>query len=660
MITELGHLALWLAAALALVQTLGVGVGLARRDDALTGLARPAALAQGALTALAMAALFHAFVTSDFSVKIVAENSHTMKPLLYKYSALWGNHEGSLLLWVTVLALAGGLVALAPNRLGPRFKARVLQAQGAIALGFYLFLLGVSNPFARLTPAPTEGNGLNPVLQDPGLAFHPPLLYAGYVGLSVAFAFAVAAMLEGETGPRWARAVRPWVLAAWAALTGGIAMGSFWAYYTLGWGGFWFWDPVENASLMPWLAGTALLHSVSVLAKRDALRAWTLLLAVAAFSFSMVGTFLVRSGVLTSVHSFAVDPERGLFLLGLLGVYVGGALTLYARRASSVRVGQAFEPISREGALVANNLLMIAILGVVFLGTIYPLLIDLAGATPISVGPPYFQATVGPLVVLLFLVLGIGPLLGWRRGGARGLTARTLVPALAAAAAGLVTLLTAAQPTPAAVLGFGLAAWVAAASLVPLARASKLTAPLIGMVVAHVGVAVSLAGITGASTQTQELLVAPHEGEVVQLGRLQAMLVAVGPAAGANYTALRGRFAIRRDGAPLGELLPETRTFTAPAQETTSAAIMSLWDGDVYVTLGAPTADGGWQVRLAFRPLVTWIWAGGLLIALGGLTAGFAGLRARVTQRTGYAAPRPFWAAPDRAPAPPPIAVPAE
>ena len=644
MITELGHLALWFAAALALVQTLAVGVGLARRDQGLTNLARPAALAQAALTAAAMAALFHAFVTSDFSVKIVAENSHTMKPLLYKYSALWGNHEGSLLLWVTVLALAGGLVALAPSRLGARFKARVLQAQGAIALGFYLFLLGVSNPFTRLTPAPTEGNGLNPVLQDPGLAFHPPLLYAGYVGLSVAFAFAVAAMLEGETGPRWARAVRPWVLGAWAALTGGIAMGSFWAYYTLGWGGYWFWDPVENASLMPWLAATALLHSVAVLAKRDALRAWTLLLAVAAFSFSMVGTFLVRSGVLTSVHSFAVDPKRGLFLLVLLGVYVGGALTLYARRASSVRVGAGFEPVSREGALVLNNLILSAMLGVVFLGTIYPLLIDLTGATPISIGPPYYQATVGPLVAGLFLLLGVGPFLKWRRGGAGGVAARAMIPAVAAAAAGLATLLLARDPVPSAVLGFGLGAWVAAASLGVLARHAKPSAAVIGMTLAHLGVAVALVGITAASTQTQELLAAPYEGQTVRMGDFRATLVAVGPAAGANYTAVRGRIAVVRGGRKLGALMPEVRSFFQPAQETTSAAILSLWDGDVYVTLGQPTAEGAWQVRLSFRPLVTWIWTGGLLIALGGLTAGFAGLRARVSASVGYRPAAPVWA----------------
>ncbi len=651
MITELGHLALWLAAALALVQTFAVGVGLARRDPALIALARPAALAQGLLTAVSMAALFHAFATSDFSVKIVAENSHTMKPLLYKYTALWGNHEGSLLLWVTVLAIAGGAIALAPNRLGPRFKARTLQAQGAIALGFYLFLLGVSNPFARLAPAPTEGNGLNPVLQDPGLAFHPPLLYAGYVGLSVAFAFAVAAMLEDEVTPRWARAVRPWVLAAWAALTGGIAMGSFWAYYTLGWGGYWFWDPVENASLMPWLAATALLHSVAVLAKRDALRAWTLLLSVAAFSFSMVGTFLVRSGVLTSVHSFAVDPQRGLFLLALLGIYVGGALTLYARRATSIRAGATFDPVSREGALVLNNLILAAILGVVFLGTIYPLLIDLAGATPLSVGPPYFQATVGPLIILLFLALGVGPLLSWRRGGTRGLPTKLLAPALAAAAAGLATLLLARDPTASAVLGFGLAAWVAFSSLVILARAPKPTAPIVGMTLAHIGVAVALVGITAASTQTQELLASLHEGQSARMGSFETKLIAVGPIAGPNYTALRGRFGVSRHGEKLGELMPEIRTFFAPVQDTTSAAILSLWDGDVYVTLGQPTGNGAWQMRLSFRPLVTWIWTGGLLIALGGLTAGFAGLRVRATRPSGYRASAPAWSAPLPVPA---------
>lgn len=658
MITELGHLALWFAAALALVQTLGVGFGLARRDDQLIALARPAALAQGVLTVAAMVALFRAFASSDFSVRIVAENSHTMKPMLYKLTALWGNHEGSLLLWVTVLALAGGLVALSPNRLGTRFKARALQAQGAIALGFYLFLLGVSNPFARLNPVPVEGNGLNPILQDPGLAFHPPLLYAGYVGLSVAFAFAVAAMIEREATPRWARAVRPWVLGAWAALTGGIAMGSFWAYYELGWGGYWFWDPVENASLMPWLAATALLHSVAVLAKRDALRNWTLLLSVAAFSFSMVGTFLVRSGVLTSVHSFAVDPERGLFLLGLLGVYVGGALTLYARRAAGVRPGAAFEMVSREGALVANNLILIAILGVVFLGTVYPLVIGLVGADPISIGAPYFQATVGPLVIGLFLLLGVGPLIAWKRGAAKNLSARVLLPAVAAAAAGLATLLLAYDPAPAAVLGFALAAWVAAASIVGLARAGRVNGPVLGMTLAHLGVAVSLAGVTAASTQTRELLAAPFEGGVVRLGSFQARLAGVVPVAGPNYTAIRALLAVSRNGAPLETLTPETRAFTSPPSETTEAAILSEWDGDLYATVGAPTADGRWQLRLAFKPMVTWIWTGGLLIALGGLTAGFARVRARVKERTGYRAPAPIWATPVRTPVP--SAVPAE
>ena len=630
MITELGHAALWLAAALALAQFLAPSVGQG-------ALARPLALGQAGLVAGAFAALTHAFLTSDFSVALVAQHSHTLKPTLYKFTGVWANHEGSMLLWVTVLALAGAAVALAHPRMGERFRERVLQAQGVIALGFYGFLLIASNPFARLTPAPTQGNGLNPVLQDPGLAFHPPLLYAGYVGLSVAFAFAVAALLERNVGPQWARAVRPWVLAAWSALTAGIALGSFWAYYELGWGGYWFWDPVENASLMPWLAGTALLHSVAVLAKRDALRSWTVLLAVAGFAFSMVGTFLVRSGVLTSVHSFAVDPERGVFLLILLGTYIGGALTLYAARAGTVTVGAGFRPVSREGALVANNLLLSAILGVVLIGTLYPLAMDALGQPPISVGPPYFTATVLPLVIPLVLLLGVGPLLAWKRGGGTKLGQNTVAPAVATAATAVATLFLAPQPSVWAVLGFGLAAWVTATSLVAFARArgaggSGPPGSVVGMTLAHVGIAVVVAGITGAATQSRETLAVVQEGGTVAFAGFEARLAAVRPTGGPNYTAVAATLAITRAGRPVTTLEPSTRTYTAPATETSEAGIGSRWDGDLYATLGKPT-EAGWQVRLAFRPLVTWIWAGGLMIALGGLTSAFARARARNAAR---------------------------
>ena len=651
MIVEVGHAALWLAAALALFQALAPDIGQQAR-------ARGAAIAQAGLTLLAFAALAHAFWVSDFSVRLVAAHSHTDKPALYKLTGLWANHEGSMLLWVMVLALAGAAVALAHSRLGERFQARVLQAQGAVALGFYGFMLAVSNPFARLDPVPPQGNGLNPILQDPGLAFHPPLLYLGYVGLSVAFAFAVAGLVENRIGPQWARAVRPWVLGAWAALSAGIILGSFWAYYELGWGGFWFWDPVENASLMPWLAATALLHCVAVLAKRDALRAWTVLLAVAAFALSMVGTFLVRSGVLTSVHSFAVDPERGLVLLVLLGIYVGGALALYAWRAGRVAVGEGFALVSREGGLVANNLLLAAILGVVIVGTLWPLLVDALGWTPISIGPPYFVATVGPLAIPLALLLGVGPLVAWKRMDLARLWPRLALPAASAALAAMATLALADQPTVWAVAGFALSGWIAGGTLVAFARARGAMVPgaLAGMTLAHLGVAVALAGVTGAVTQIRDQLTVIPEGGSVAFGPFQAGLIGVEPVSGPNYTAVRARILVRSGNRDVAVLTPETRTYPDPPMETTEAGFASLAGGDIYATLGKPTAEGGWQVRLAWKPLITWVWAGGLMIALGGLVSALARARARQARPfVGPAAAAPVpagdWAAPRPLPA---------
>jgi cytochrome c-type biogenesis protein CcmF len=647
-IVEVGHAALWLAAALALFQALAPDMGQQAR-------ARGAAIAQGGLTMLAFAALGWAFWVSDFSVALVAAHSHTDKPALYKLTGLWANHEGSMLLWVMVLSLAGMAVALSHSRLGERFQARVLQAQGAVALGFYGFMLAVSNPFERLLPAPPQGQGLNPILQDPGLAFHPPLLYVGYVGLSVAFAFAVAGMVENRIGPQWARAVRPWVLGAWSALTAGIILGSFWAYYELGWGGFWFWDPVENASLMPWLAATALLHCVAVLAKRDALRAWTVLLAVAAFALSMVGTFLVRSGVLTSVHSFAVDPERGLVLLVLLGVYVGGALGLYAWRAGRVPVGEGFALVSREGGLVANNLLLAAILGVVIVGTLWPLLVDAMGWQPISIGPPYFVATVGPLSVPLAILLGAGPLIMWKRMALARLWPRLAVPAMVAALCALATLAFAEKPTVWAILGFALAGWIAGATLVAFARARSTMVPgaLAGMVLAHLGVAVALAGVTGAVTQIRDELHVIPEGGSVQFGRWRAGLVGVEPVAGPNYTAIRARILVRDGERDVALLSPETRTYPDPPMETTEAGFASLLGGDLYATLGKPTVEGGWQVRLAWKPLITWVWAGGLMIALGGLVSALARSRARAGKPFVEPAARPDRPAGAPLPAPP-------
>ena len=629
MIVEAGHAALWLAASFALLQA--AAPWLPETDGRWSSLARPAAIAQGLLVIVAMGALMHAFVVSDFSVKLVASHSHTLKPMLYKVTGVWANHEGSMLLWVFVMALAGGCVALAGSPMGERFRARVLSVQGIIALGFYAFLLGVSNPFARIAPAPTEGNGLNPLLQDPGLAFHPPMLYAGYVGLSVAFAFAVAALMERRVGPQWAAAVRPWVLAAWAALTCGITLGSWWAYYELGWGGYWFWDPVENASLMPWLAATALLHSVAVLAKRDALRNWTILLAVVGFSLSMIGTFVVRSGLLSSVHAFAVDPARGLVLLVLLAIYIGGALALYAARASTVTVGEGFAFVSREGALVANNLLLSAALGVVFLGSSWPLVIDVLGADKVSVGPPYFNATFTPLMVPLIALMAVGPFLGWGEAKAARVWPRLIGPAVAAAALLLVAFAFWNVRAALALTGFALAGWLAAASVALLAGRAPWRAPRAtwGLALGHLGVAISLFGMTASGAMTAEALSSLRVGETVKIAGFDVKLADVHPTAGPNWTALEARLDVSRDGALLTRLTPQTRLYTSPIMETTEAAIWTRVGGDLYAVLGKPDGTGRWQLHIWWKPFVWWIWAGGLIMALGGMVAMSGRMRAR-------------------------------
>src|SRR5688572_9989284 len=440
MIAEAGLAALWLAAALSLLQLALGAAALRPGGEALLGVVRPVAVGQGMLAGTAFLTLIWLFLRTDLSVELVAANSHSAKPWLYKFAGAWGNHEGSMLLWVTVLAVAGGAVALFERRLRQPTLIATLAAQAAIGLGFYAFLLFASNPFKRLSPTPVEGNGLNPLLQDPGLAFHPPTLYFGYVGISIAFSFAVGALITRDVGPAFARAMRPWVLGAWIFLTLGITAGSYWAYYELGWGGWWFWDPVENASLMPWLAATALLHSVTVLATRDGLRAWTVMLAVVAFSMSMIGTFLVRSGILTSVHAFAVDPQRGTFILVLLALYIGGALSLFGLRVGTVKEGSTFEPVSREGALVLNNLFLSAILGIVLVGTLYPLVTEAAGVK-VSVGPPYFNLVTGPIALALVAAMAAGPLLRWRRDRLRQVAGRTALPILVAALALLAIIL---------------------------------------------------------------------------------------------------------------------------------------------------------------------------------------------------------------------------
>ncbi len=636
MIAEAGLAALWLAAALALLQVLLTTTEL-RSGLGADQTIRTAAVVQGGLTLLAMLMLLVLFTRTDLSVALVAANSHTAKPFIYKLAGAWGNHEGSMLLWVTVLAVSGAVLAIFSRALPNRTMVAALGAQGALALGFYAFLLFASNPFARLNPAPLEGRGLNPLLQDPGLAFHPPTLYLGYVGLSVAFSLAVGALLTGEVDRALARAMRPWVLAAWVLLTLGITAGSYWAYYELGWGGWWFWDPVENASLMPWLAATALLHSVNVLAARGALRAWTMMLAMIAFSMSMVGTFLVRSGILTSVHAFAVDPRRGTFILVLLALYVGAAFLLFAVRSAKLKEGEPFELVSRESGLVINNLLLSVVLGVVFVGTLYPLFVEAATGEKLSVGAPYFNAVAGPLALLLALLVGVGPLLRWR--GHRGpLLNRLVVPALIGVTALICTVLLAPRMGLLPRLGFTVAALLAAASFLPLVRPRPLRTPLAtwGMVIAHFGIAVALAGMAADSALTRERLVAAGTGETTTVGPWMIKLQSVTPAAGRNWTGLEAELrASRGDGVLV--LKPQTRFFTDPPTETNEAAIGTLFSGQLYTVLGKADGQGRWQLRLWWKPFLTFIWLGGALIALGGLVAllgrAFRGWRSPLFER---------------------------
>ena len=624
MIAEAGLAALWLAAALALLQLLlGIVALRGEREDWMRAL-RPVAMVQAALVALSFGLLILLFLRTDLTVLLVVENSHVAKPWLYKFAGTWGNHEGSMLLWVMVLAVSGGAVALFERQLAERTLVATLAAQAAIGLGFYAFLLFASNPFARVSPAPAEGNGLNPLLQDPGLAFHPPTLYFGYVGLSVAFSFAVGALVTRDVGPAFARAMRPWVLGAWVFLTLGITAGSYWAYYELGWGGWWFWDPVENASLMPWLAATALLHSVTVVATRDGLRAWTVMLAVVAFSMSMVGTFLVRSGILTSVHSFAVDPTRGSFILALLAIYIGGALALFALRVGTVREGSRFDIVSREGALVLNNLLLSAILGIVLIGTLYPLAVEATTGEALSVGAPYFNAATSPIALLLMAAMGAGPLLRWRRDDWRSLARRMAAPAAVLVLALGAVLVAAPGIGIFPLLGLVFAAGVGVASVAPLWKRNLRRTPLFtwGMVIAHLGVSVSVVGMACESAFTRETLVAAAIGETQTVGPFKVRFDGVMPIAGPNWTAIEGTLTVSRgDGTPW-VMRPQARMFSSPPTETNEAAIKTLFDGQVYTVLGRQTEGGDrWQLRLWWKPMVTLIWLGGAMIGLGGLLA---------------------------------------
>ena len=620
MIATLGLAALWLAAALAGLQLLSGFLSLRLPGNPLAQVVRPTAIVQAGLVAIAFACLIAVFWRTDLSVALVAQNSHSAKPLLYKVAGAWGNHEGSMLLWVTIMALAGGCVALLERRLPEPTIRATLAAQAFVSLGFYAFLLLASNPFARLDPAALEGQGLNPLLQDPGLAFHPPTLYIGYVGLSVAFSFAVGALLTREVSSAFARAMRPWVLGAWIFLTLGITAGSYWAYYELGWGGWWFWDPVENASLMPWLAATALLHSVSVLASRNALRAWTVMLGVVAFAMSMMGTFLVRSGVLTSVHAFAVDPERGTFILALLVINIGAALTIFALRAGTVSEGERFAVVSRESALVVNNVMLTATLGIVLLGTLYPLLAEALGAQ-VSVGPPYFNPATAVFVLPMLVVMGIGPLLRWRRDGLARVRPMLVLPFVVLLGIAGWLALRGVQVLP--MLGIALGTGLLMLALVPLRgrRLRTVTLPLWGMVTAHFGIGVALLGVACDSAFSTEKLVAARVGETVAVGPWLVRLGRIEPVTGPNWTALEATLAASYDGADPRELHPQARSFWTPPQQTTESAILTRWNGQLYTVLGEEAADGRWQLRLWWKPFVTLIWLGGLLVALGGLLA---------------------------------------
>ena len=620
MIAEAGLAALWLAAALAALQLVLGAMGVWSQRSDLLAAVRPIALVQAGLSALAFAALIWLFMNVDLSVALVAANNASTKPWLYKFAGTWGNHEGSMLMWVTILAVAGGAVALFERRLNERTLIATLSAQAAIGLGFYAFLLFASNPFARLNPAPVEGQGLNPLLQDPGLAFHPPTLYLGYVGLSVAFSFAVGALVTRDVGAAFGRAMRPWVLGAWILLTLGITAGSYWAYYELGWGGWWFWDPVENASLMPWLAATALLHSVTVLATREGLRAWTVMLAVVAFSMSMVGTFLVRSGILTSVHAFAVDPKRGTFILALLVLYIGGALALFGLRVGTVREGSRFDAVSREGSLVINNLLLSAILGIVLVGTLYPLAAEAVTGEKLSVGPPYFNSAAGPLALILVAVMAAGPTMRWRHDELKAVATRMAIPLLLSALALLLVILMAPGIRILPLLGLVAASGVALASLAPLWKRNLRRTPLYiwGMVIAHLGIAVSMAGMASESAFNKETLVASTMGETHRVGPYSIRLDDVQPVAGPNYTAIQATVTAWRGDGPSFTLHPETRNFPSPQTETNEAAITTVLDGQLYVVVGRADESGRWQLRLWWKPFVTLIWLGGALVAFGG------------------------------------------
>jgi cytochrome c-type biogenesis protein CcmF len=650
MAAELGHFALVLALCVALIQSVLPLVGAQKGDPALMATGKPAAFAQVFLVGLAFACLIYSFVVSDFTVENVVRNSHSAKPMLYKVSGSWGNHEGSMVLWAFILALFGALVAGFGRNLPPGLKARTLSVQAMIGVAFLAFIVFTSNPFERVIPPPADGLDLNPLLQDPGLAFHPPLLYLGYVGFSIVFAFAMAALIEGRVDAAWARWVRPWTLAAWAALTGGIALGSWWAYYELGWGGWWFWDPVENASFMPWLVGAALLHSAIVAEKRDALKTWTILLAILAFALSLIGTFLVRSGILTSVHAFAVDPKRGVFILGILIVAIGGSLALYAWRAPTLKGGGLFQPVSREGALVLNNLLLGTATATVFIGTLYPLFLEAIGGAKVSVGPPFFNATFVPLMVPLLIAVSFGPLMGWKRAELGAVLQRLWFALAASLAIILLTLALDHGRNVLAALAMGLAAWLIFGAAVEWAERVKLfRAPLAtvwsravnlpraawGMTIAHAGLGLMVLGITGSTAWQTEVIRLVRMGDAFDVAGYSFVFKGTQRHEGPNFIATRAIFEVYDGERLYAVMAPEKRLFPAAGSTTTEASIRTNLLADLYATIGDPEGAGqpgasgppaflsmagqdvAWTARIYHNPLVPWVWLGALVMMIG-------------------------------------------
>jgi cytochrome c-type biogenesis protein CcmF len=628
MSAEVGQFALILALLLALVQSAAPLWGAARGDGVLMAVGRAAARLQAGFVILAFGCLAYAYVTCDFSVALVAEHSNTAQPLPYRFAATWGSHEGSMLLWVLILAIFGAGVAWFGGTLRETLQARVLGVQGLIGAAFLSFLLFTSNPFLRLDPAPLEGTELNPLLQDPGLVFHPPTLYLGYVGFSMAFCFAVAALIEGRVDAAWARWVRPWVLAAWIPLTLGITMGSAWAYYELGWGGWWFWDPVENASLMPWLLGTALLHSALVLERRGALVSWTILLAILTFSLSLVGTFLVRSGILTSVHAFAVDPRRGVYVLGIIGITTGASLALYAWRAPAIRSGALFQPLSREGGIILNNLFLSVLCATVFAGTFSPVFIEMVNGDKISVGPPYYARIFAPFAVPLLVIAVFGPMLNWKRDALRQTLMRLRVPAAVAAAVFLLAAVLGGLKGVITAGGLGLAAWLFAGSAAILGRRwwaqraylwrAIRTTPraMLGLTLAHAGLGLVVLGITGVTAWKSDKVLNMHAGQSVAFAGRTLTLSAVEAVNGPNYEARQARFTVTGQGAPY-TLISERRFYPSAQSQTTEAGIHVRPLGNLYVSVGEESATG-LVVRMWDHPLIVWIWLGGFTMALGG------------------------------------------